>query len=474
MINTSVRNWTEWIGIALAVAACATGTPRAAAQCSPQEMIKLIASDADSGDEFAYSLAMEGDTAVIGARLDDGGGANAGAAYVFVLQGGTWVEQQKLTASDAAVGDQFGYSVAISGDSIVVGAPFDDYSSIEPGSAYVFARSAGVWTEQMKLTPSLPANIMRFGWSVAIDGSRIVVGRPNLSGGRAYVFEGPGGVWSEQAILIGADTAASDSFGDAVAVSGDTILVGVPDHTHMGVSHGAAYVFVGSGAVWTQEDELIGSDTAAGDEFGVSVALDGDTALVGAGSHDLPMSNVGAAYVLERSGGVWSEQEKLTASTAGVSYSFGRSVAVDGDAAVVGACTTNCVGAAYMFLRDGADWSERAEMTAWSLPSDDPGNGDAFGHSVAVSGETALVGAVSDDHAGGLNAGSAYAFDLTPVTRAGDLDDDGDVDEDDTAILIDVLLGLDNDPLHLARADVDCSGTAAGLDVPAFVDVMLN
>jgi nucleoside-specific outer membrane channel protein Tsx len=187
-----------------------------------------------------------------------------------------------------------------------------------------------------------------------------------------------------------------DSFGWSVAVSGSTAVVGAYFKNH---STGAAYVFVRSGTIWSQQAELTASDGARQDSFGWSVAVSGSSAVVGAYSRN---SNEGAAYVFVRSGTIWSQQAELTASDGASGDFFGYSVAISGSAAVVGAQGKNSfTGAAYVFVRSGTIWSQKAKLTA-----SDGASGDSFGHSVAISRSTAVAGA----YAHNSSAGAAYAF----------------------------------------------------------------
>ncbi len=377
---------------------------------------KLTASDSAAGDQFGSSVALDGNTAVVGAPFSGG----AGSAYVFVRNSaGVWSQQQKLTASDAAAGDFFGGSGAVSGDTAVVGAHQAPGTLV--GAAYVFVRSAGIWTQQQKLTASDGAAGDEFGVSVAVSGDTAVVGAPlapfdseflSPGPGSAYVFVRSGGVWSQQQKLTASDATADDNFGFSVALSGDTAVVGAwADDTAAGADAGSAYVFVRSSGVWSQQQKLTASDSAAGDQFGSSVALDGNTAVVGAPSDETAAGLfAGSAYVFVRSGSVWSQQQKLTASDAAASDDFGISVSLSGDTAVVGApfdttAAGSAAGSAYVFVRSGSTWSQNQKLTA----SDAAAN-DEFGSSVAVSGATVLVGACCDDTGAGVDAGSAYVF----------------------------------------------------------------
>ena len=327
------------------------------------EEAKLTASDAADGDVFGYSVALSGDTAVVGAWNDDhAGGESAGSAYVFTRSGTTWSEQQKLTASDPAAGEWFGISVALSGDTVVVGASQDHGSAPFAGAAYVFVRSGTSWTEQQKLTAS--------------------------------------------------DAAAGDGFGISVALSGDTAVVGA-DHDDFADGHtqGSAYVFVRSGVSWGEQQKLTASDAASIDSFGQSVAISGDTAVIGAQLDDFARGDAqGSAYVFTRSGTTWSEQQKLTASDATDGAWFGYSVGTSGDTVVIGAPYEDnsggtTAGSAYVFVRQGTSWSEQQKLTASDASSD-----DVFGTSVSLSGDTVIVGAPTDDNGGGPNGGSAYLF----------------------------------------------------------------
>ena len=212
------------------------------------EVAKLLASDAASFDLFGWSVAIDGDTAVIGARNDDDAVGNSGSAYVFTRTGATWSPQAKLTASDAAVGDLFGWSVAIDGNTAVIGARNDDDGGSDSGSAYVFTRTGATWSQQAKLTASDAASIDFFGYSVAIDGDTAVIGAyadddGGSNSGSAYVFTRTGETWSQQAKLTASDAASSDFFGYSVAIDGDTAVIGAPGNDDAGGNSGSAYVF---------------------------------------------------------------------------------------------------------------------------------------------------------------------------------------------------------------------------------------
>jgi hypothetical protein len=262
---------------------------------------------------------------------------------VFDGSSGTWTQAAKLTASDGATFDRFGFSVAVSGDVVLIGAPVDDDQGSNSGSAYVFDGSSGTWTQAAKLTASDGASGDRFGTSVATDGDVAVIGafsdddNGSLSGS-AYVFDGSGGTWTEAAKLTASDGTAFDFFGRSVAVSGGVAVVGAEGDDDQGLNSGSAYVFDGSGGSWTQAAKLTASDGASGDQFGSSVATYGDVAVIGApeDSNDNGSAS-GAAYVFDGAGGTWTQAAKLTASDGAPDDWFGTSVATYGDVAVVGA-----------------------------------------------------------------------------------------------------------------------------------------
>jgi len=386
----------------------------------PDSEIKLKASDGAADDGFGWSVAIHGDTIVIGSWLDDtDSGEGSGSAYVYTHSGTVWTEHAKLTASDEATGDQFGSSVMIDGDTIVIGAWRDDTENGEDsGSAYVYTLSGTVWTEQAKLTASDGAALDHFGWSVAIDGDTIVIGardddtESRQDSGSAYVYTHSGTVWTEQAKLLASDGAADDQFGISVAIDRDTVIIGADGgDAESGVNSGSAYVYTRSGHVWTEQAKLLISDGATKNHFGYSVAIDGETIVIGAYSKDTVNGiNSGSAYVYIRSGTVWTEQAKLTASDGAANHHFGISVAIDADTLFIGADwdgTQNGVrsGSAYLYNYSGTVWTEQAKLTA-----SDGAAYDKFGTSVAIDGDTIVIGAWQDDTENGENSGSAYTF----------------------------------------------------------------
>jgi hypothetical protein len=352
-------------------------------------------------------------------RVEDGE-----ARYPVVVD--PWIQQAELTSSDGAAGDYFGNSIAVSGSTVVVGAGWRTVgSNNSQGGVYVFVQSGTNWSQQAELTASDGGAYNYFGRSVALSGSTIVVGAPgyptvgsNVAQGAAYVFTQSGTNWSQQAKLTASDGVAYDELGFSVALSGSTALVGAPCHPALGgCGPGGAYVFTQSGTSWSQQAELTASDGVPQDEFGWSVALDANTAVVGATLHTVGSNQnyQGAAYVFVESGGTWSQQAELSASD-GVSYDvFGFSVAVNGSTALVGSYCHPAVsqstcgpGAAFVFVESGGTWSQQAELTA-----SDGAENDYFGWSVGLDGSAAVGGA--PHHTVGSNQfqGAAYVLGST-------------------------------------------------------------
>ncbi len=408
-----------------AAATSATLTPRGLADPMAQlalQQAEFIAPDGVTGDNFGDAVAISGDTALVGAPWHGNG-----AAYVFTGSGSSWTEQAELTAPDGSTYDLFGAAVALSGDVAVIGAPDHKVGANgRQGAAYVFSGSGSTWTEQAELTASDGTTGDYFGTSVALSGDAALVGAPwhaaggNPNQGAAYLFADLGSGWSQEAELTASDGTTGDYFGTSVALSGETALVGAMNHAvASNAGQGAAYLFGDSGAGWSQEAELASSDGGPADHFGLSVALSGETALIGAPYHQVgDNASQGAAYLFSDPGSGCSQEAELTASDGGANDQFGTSVALSGGSALVGALDHQVgdnasQGAAYLFSDSGWGESQQAELT-----SSDGGANDQFGTSVALSGESALVGAYDHVVDGKARQGAAYE-ELAAVPPAG-------------------------------------------------------
>jgi hypothetical protein len=303
---------------------------------------KLTASDGAGYDWFGRSVSISSDYAIVGAHKDDDKGIDSGSAYIFKRDGESWSQQAKLLASDGAAGDWFGRSVSISGDYAIVGSYKDDDKGIDSGSAYIFKRDETAWVQQQKLTDSDGDAYDSFGYSVSISGDLAIVGAygdddKGYNSGSAYIFKRDGTSWSQQQKLTASDGAAYDCFGYSVSTSGDYAIVGVVWDDDKGDDSGSAYIFKWDGTAWVEQQKLTASDGATSDYFGWSVSISGDLAIVGAIYNDDKGSNSGSAYIFKRSGTSWSQQQKLTASDGAADDNFGLSVSISGDYAIVGA-----------------------------------------------------------------------------------------------------------------------------------------
>ncbi len=302
---------------------------------------KITASDGEAGDWFGESVAISGNTAIVGASK-----AQTGAAYIFTHSGTSWLQQTKLTYNnDGSGSNDFGKSVAIDGDTAIVGdlgAEFNDANdNYFNGAARIFTRSGTSWTQQAILFSNDIEIDGWFGYSVAISGDTIIVGAHRPSDydakGSAYIFTRSDTDWIPQAKLTASDEAAGDFFGQSVAISGNTAIVGAWGDDDKGSASGSAYIFTRSGTTWSEQAKLTASDAAKGDRFGKSVAISGDTTIISAHEDDDNGSSSGSAYIFTRSDTTWSKQAKLTASDGVTNSWFGFSVSIDEDTATISA-----------------------------------------------------------------------------------------------------------------------------------------
>jgi FG-GAP repeat len=373
---------------------------------------RLTAARAEPLERYGSAVALSAGRGVVGAALDDGAGLDAGSAWFFRLAP---LPSAKLAAGDAGADDRFGASVAAWGDTTVVGAPLDNtVAGADAGSAYVFTRADSGWQLEAKLRADDTVRREEFGSAVAIDARTIAVGAPLAKAlgaqdaGAAYVFAHTGADWVREARLVASDAAWGDHLGASIAAEGDTVLVGAPFDDDAGNASGAAYVFVRAGATWVQQAKLVASDASAFDAFGAAVALDGDTALVGAPFGDGPGNASGAVYAFVRAGATWRQEARLVAPDSSADDRLGSAVALRGDTAVAGAPFDDTrgldAGAVHVFVRSGTTWTRAAKLVA-----DDAGAGDQLGGAVALSGDRLVAGAPFADGAG-FSSGAAYVF----------------------------------------------------------------
>jgi hypothetical protein len=473
----------------LFMSACGGGDGDTPGAVSPEQVVAqlaqqgyLKASNTSAGDFFGLSVALSGDTLVVGAYEEDSnaigvGGdqgnnnaPNSGAVYVFTRSGGVWSQQAYLKASNTGAADNFGWSVALKGDTLAVGAPGEasnatgvngnqaSNSAPGAGAVYVFTRSGGVWSQQAYLKASNAEAGDNFGIAVSLEGETLAVGayhedggatvingnqanNGNPDAGAVYVFTRSGGVWTQQAYVKASNGAGL--FGYSVALSGQTLTVGAPfersnatgvngDQANESAPQaGAVYVFTRTGGVWTQQAYLKASNTNAGDRFGQGLDIDGDTIVTGArleasGANgvngdetDNSAPNAGAAYVFTRTGGIWTQQAYLKASNAGADKNFGGSVAIVGDIIAVGsrledsdATGINGNQGNNTAPDSGAVYLFTRSGGVWTqqayLKASNSDAGDQFGLSIAMSGNSLVVGADHEaSNAIGVNGNQA-------------------------------------------------------------------
>ncbi|MCW1921767.1 FG-GAP repeat protein [Luteolibacter arcticus] len=423
---------------------------------------KIQQSDGVAQDGFGNALAVSGTTLAVAACFDDSSvGNDVGSVSVFVRSGGTWVLQVKLMPADAAAGDRFGSSVALVGDTLVIGATHDDASAsvLNSGSVYVYTRSGSVWTQQAKITAADVAMDDHFGVSVALSGETVLVGAENKGNGTgaAYVFVRSGTAWSQQQKLTGLATQPHDRFGCAVALDGDVALIGAESHDSGGLSNnGSVYFFRRNGTSWSQLSAWNATDPVTDGFFGTAVALKGGKAIVGATGAD---GYVGSAYVFRLNGSDWVPAEKL-GTAAGLAYhAFGCSVALSGDRALVGAChSLEPLVVGEGIYHAGSSWlygeGDLAFAALNRFSAVHPSAQGEFGSSVAMEGDAVIVADPGESAA----EGSAHSFRavvnptqpqrwrhsyFANVDSAGDAADDADPDHDGVVNLLERAFSLD-------------------------------
>ncbi|MFC1600779.1 cohesin domain-containing protein [Candidatus Sumerlaeota bacterium] len=390
---------------------------------------KWVDANGSAGDAFGVSsgnaVSISGDRAIVGAQGNDDQGLGSGSAFIYELTGGVWVKKATLLASDGAEDARFGFAVSICGDTAAVGA-YNFSSGL--GSAYVFERIGGVWTETANLqNPGAPADD-HFGRCVSISGNYLLVGaygddEEGASAGAAYVFERIDGTWTQVAKLTDLDGADYDMFGYSAAIAGNVAVVSSRQDDEKGNNSGTVFVFERDSGSWPQTAKLTASDGSSSDYFGHSCAVSSDTIAVGAYDHDHFSWHEGSVYVFEKVGAAWTETAELRASDihdGELDNNLGVQVSISGNVIVAGSWYDNDrglhSGSVYAFERDGGAWTEIEKMLA-----SDGVSYDQLGECVSVAGNTVLAGASDDDKGDG--AGAVYLYDLAlsnPVNVAPD------------------------------------------------------
>lgn len=380
----------------------------------------LPTSDGATGDVTGFSLAISGNTAVVAAPGKTlNGNFQQGQVYVFTRTGDTWTEQQKIVAADGAYNSIFGYVVGLSGDTLVITSPTQQVGeNANQGQLYVYTRTGNTWTEQQRLAASDGAAGQQFGQLMAFSGDTIVVGSPlktvgvNALQGQAYVFTRTGTTWAETQMLTASDAAANDFFGFSVAIDGNTLVVGASQKTvGANPAQGQVYVFTRSGTTWSEQQIITAADGSAGNTFGARVGVSGDTLIASAPGATVGTNTTqGKVYVFTRAGTTWTEQQQLSASDGMANEGFGSALAVSGNNVVVGNYqktinTNGQQGQAYLYTRVGTTWTEDQIITA-----PDGAAGDYFGYFVTIDGSTAMVSAVLKQVGENVRQGIAYVY----------------------------------------------------------------
>jgi len=398
---------------------------------------KIIASDDVGNDNFGRATAIDGDFAIVGAPFKHNPSDDEGAAYIYERSGSAWNQVAKLSAGDRTNDDQFGYSVDISGDTAVVGARYDDDAGASSGSAYIFVKPGANWSNMTNHTAKLTASDAtggdQFGYSVGISGDVAIVGSPydddaGSSSGSAYIFV-KSGSWTtttQNAKLTANDSTGDDQFGYAVDIDGDDAIVGAPKHNHTGTCTrcGVIYVFTKPGGGWSgnlNQTAELDPWTGGLAEFAITVAISGDY-IIGGGSRKY--SGKGSIWIFTKPavGGwvdVWDHPYEKAAFDGISDDYFGHTVGISNDYAIVGAYGNDddgsMSGSAYIFKRTGAStWDGGTKITA----TDGAAN-DYYGWSVGMAGDYAIVGAYRNDD-GGSSSGSAYVYETSTIPVAPD------------------------------------------------------
>ena len=414
-----------------------------------QQTSKLVANDREAGEEFGNAVDISGDFAIVAdyKEDEDENGMNtlnsAGAVYVYKKQtNGNWIQVQKLVASDRATDDEFGFSAAIDGDYIVVGARSEDEDEngsntvTAAGSAYIFQiNSSGIWIEVQKIVPSQRSIALQWGWDVEINGDYISVGTYRdgtdengmnfLSGaGAVYMFEKNGsGIWTETQKIVPSDRASYEWFAYDIDIDADQMVIGAAGANHQG----KAYVFNrNTSGVWIESQIIFPSDIVSGSYFGETVSISGNYIVIGAKSESEDvsdsntMNDAGAAYVFKNDNGIWIQHKKIVASDRSSSDKFGCEVAIDNRIIVVGAFfapieangTGNIAGATYIFELNetNTQWNELEKLVYTNNAG-----ADMFGEHVAIFNADVISSArAEDEDVNDLNtlsnSGSAYIF----------------------------------------------------------------
>lgn len=463
---------------AAAGALAALASVNASADCTSMQNGKIIAAEVQAFDYFASTVDIKGTRAIIGAEGDDDRGIFGGSAYIYELVGNTWTKRAKLLANDGVEGDRFSWSVAIDGNLAIVGAPFHDAAGEDAGAAYIYRNIAGVWAFETKLIAADTVAWDHFGYGVAISGDTVVVGAqlhdfipadeedPIIArAGAAYAFKrNANGTWTQQGTMMSSTPKADAFFGTNVAVEGDFAVIGA----HNELNGGAAYVFKRTGSTWSQESRVVSGDADGGDRFGADVDISGDRIVVSATLDNTPQTPDGTLQVFKRNAAnaTWALEHRFWPAHPSLESQVGTSVSIEGDVILAGSWGDDgLAGAAYLFQRSGSQWMQSGRIAA----ADPSGGNDEFGKAVGLSTGRALIGAHNDDDAGG-NAGAAYFFTISctaPAQCAADVAPQPD--GDNLVNVTDLLLVITTWGVAGGAGDVNNDGAVNVTDLLAVI-----
>lgn len=378
----------------------------------------ILAEDSKAEDYFGYSADIDGTTLLVGAhKVDVDGVEDAGVAYVYVLGAKGWHQQAKLIADPIFSDDTLGGKVALKNNVAMLGVMGRDDKGKDSGAVVSFERAANTWTQKQIFTApdAMPGDA--FGQSVALTDNYLVIGAPRnnvlgVDSGAAYIYQREGGKWRYQTKITASDGAAGDLFGISVAIDGNTILVGADLHDEKAENAGAVYVYVVQNNQWQQQAKLVASDGGKTDIFGVRVAISGDTALVSARRDDIEELGIdaGSAYLFVREGDAWMQEVKLISPDGAADDRFGRGVALTGDTAIISAMNHDAngtdTGALYVYKKGPEGWRHTSKVVAENAKP-----GDQFGWNVALSKGIAVIATPHHD-ANGQQSGAVYVQDL--------------------------------------------------------------
>jgi hypothetical protein len=379
---------------------------------------KLLPNDGKAGDNFGYSVAIDGTTALVGAhKADNKNAEDSGAAYIYSLGSRGWQQQAKLIAEPAYTDDTLGGNVALKNNMAMLGVIRRDDKGKDAGAVFAFERKTNSWSQKQILTAIDAKAGDTFGQSIALTERFLVIGAPHSDtphkdSGSAYVYLRNKDAWQFQAKLTAKDGAAGDLFGISIAIHNDTILVGADLNDEQAEKAGAVYAYTFDGKQWNHQAKLMAKDGANTDIFGVRVALYGDTALISARRDDIEGVGVdaGSAYIFERTKNKWIQTQKLVAPDGKADDRFARGVALYEETALISAmhhdAIGNNTGALYVFKKQQGQWRYTSKMMASDgMPE------DRFGWNVALTNKTAIIAAPQRDD-NGNESGAAYVLDL--------------------------------------------------------------